>query len=272
MRNLILTLIIWTICFTAIVIGSSLTYKWYRQLGEDISIHFADATGLVPNQSKIMYLGVEIGTVLEIKLDPKTTQPIIIARINKASVNMLGDQSKFWIVRPEFSLGGINNLSAISTGDYINVYPIPGKPATEFWGVNDTPVDNEFDAGLKLVLKGMSAAGIDIGSSVLYHDLEVGEVGDMDLAPDGKNVLVTVFINRKYARIIRKSSYFGNISGFHADIHIFGGSQITLNSIRTLVKGGIKVETPNLKSSPAKDGDVFRLLSREELAGIEEEC
>lgn len=269
MRSLILTLVIWTICFTAIVIGVSLTYKWYRQSGTDVRIHFKDVSGLVPHQSKIMYMGVEIGTVRQIGLDPTTRMPQIVARINKDFIPILGKHSKFWIVRPEFTLGGINNLSAVSTGDYIAVFPVTGEFKEDFIGVEEAPVDNEFGNGLNIVLKATSAQGIDIGSDVLYHDLRIGEVGEMGLADDGRHILVTIFIDPLYSRVIRKSSYFGNVSGFYADIHLFTGSKITLNSIRTLVKGGIKVETPNLNSPQAHAGDVFKLLSRDELQAIE---
>lgn len=270
MRNLILTLIIWTICFTAVTIGTSLTYKWYRNLGNDIDIEFSDVAGLVPNQSKIFYQGVQIGDIKAIDLDPQTQKPRVHARINKKFNTLLGPHSKFWIVSPQFSLGSVSNLSAISTGNYISVHPVPGPFTEKFIGLDEMPVDNEYDNGLKIILKGLTAEGIDIGSSVLYHDLAIGEVGEMDLAKDGRHVLLTVFIDRKYARVIRKSTYFGNISGFHADISLFSGSQVTLNSIRTLVKGGIKVETPTFNSPLAKDGSVFRLLSREELEKCEE--
>lgn len=52
-------------------------------------------------------------------------------------------------------------------------------------------------------------------------------------------------------------------------IHLFSGSKVTLNSLRTLVRGGIKVETPNLNSPPANSGDEYKLLSREQLLAIE---
>src|SRR5690349_1352682 len=104
MRSIIVTLIIWIMCFTAITIGVSLTYKWYRQLGEDITITFTDVSGLVPNQSKIMYLGVDIGTINDIEIDLKTGKPTVTARISKQAMPLLGPKSKFWIVRPELGL------------------------------------------------------------------------------------------------------------------------------------------------------------------------
>lgn len=272
MRNLILTLIIWIICFTAITIGVSLTYKWYKHLGKDIYLNFTDVSGLVPNQSKIMYRGVEIGNVIDIDLNPHTGYPRVKARVTQQATKIIGKDSKFWVVRPEFGLGSISNLSTISTGDYIAVHPVPGAFTQEFNGLDEPPVENKFSSGLRLILKATSAPGIDIGSGVLYQDMQIGEVGEMGLSADRKYVLITIYIDKKYVDVIRKNSYFGNISGFHANIHIFGGSKITLNSLRTLVKGGIKVTTPNLNGSPVKNGDVFKMLSREELMELEDKC
>ena len=270
MRNLILTLIIWIICFTAIVAGSSLTYKWYRQLGTDIYISFNDVSGLVPNQSKVLYHGVQIGSVNDIDLDPESGKPRIKVRMNKQSMKIIGKDSKFWVVRPEFSLGSVHNLSTISTGDYVDVFPVAGPPAVSFVGLNEMPVEHKFSSGLKITLKATNIAGIEIGTGVLYNELEIGEVGEMSLAADGRTILLTVYIDKPYARVVRKGSIFGNVSGFHADIHIFGGSKITLNSVRTLIRGGIKLITPNINASPAKNGDTFRLLTRDQLVEYED--
>lgn len=272
MRNLILTLIIWIICFTAITIGASLTYKWYKHLGKDITISFNDVSGLVPHQSKILYLGVQIGDISNIFIDIKTGRPKIRARIDKHAATLLGPNSKFWIVSPEFGLGEIDNLSTIATGNYIGVNPIPGDPTDEFVGLDLPPVDNEFASTLTLKLQASSAPGVEPGSAILYRDLQIGEVGSMGLSKDKKHVLITIFINAPYADVIRKTSYFANISGFHASIHIFSGSEISLNSLRTLIKGGISVTTPNLQAPPARNNDVFKLLNREELQALQERC
>lgn len=272
MRNLMLTLIIWMICFTAVTVGISLTYKWYKNIGKNVTITFNDVSGLVPNQSKILYLGVQIGDINSIALDPETGRPIVHAKINKHAIQLLGANSKFWIVSPEFGLGEIENLSTIATGNYIAVNPIPGPITDKYVGLDLPPVDNEFAATLTIKLKANSAPGVEPGSAILYRDLQIGEVGNMGLSKDRKHVLITIYINAPYADVIRKNSYFANISGFHASIHIFGGSEISLNSIRTLVKGGIAVTSPDPQGPPAKDNDVFKLLSREELQALQERC
>lgn len=260
---------VWVICFTAITFGISLTYSWYKNRGKDIYISFKEVAGLVPNQSKIMYLGVEIGKILELRLDNNTMLPIVKARISRASAKMIGKESEFWIVRPELSLGSIRNLGAVATGDYVSVNPVKGDFSKTFVGLDADPVDEQFEDGLRITLRSPSAAGIEVGSAVLYRDVQIGEVGHMDLSKDRRHVLIKIYIDDEYNNVIRKNSCFGNISGFHASINLFTGSEISLNSIRTLIKGGITVVTPNMKSAQAKNGDTFTMLTATQLQELQ---
>lgn len=264
MRNLILTLMIWVVCFTAITVGISLSYTWYKNNGKDVHIRFKEVDGLVPNQSKIMFKGVQIGSAKKIRLDLKTGDPIVTARIDKGPAKLIGKNSSFWIVRPEIGLGEIRNLSAIATGDYIEVNPVPGEEADCFVALEDDPVQEKFESGLKVILRSPSAAGLEIGTKIFYRDFKIGQVGDIDLAKDKRNLLVTIYIDKKYTSVVRKNSYFANISGFHASIHIFGGSEISLNSLDTLINGGITVVTPNFNAPAASNNEVFNLLTKEQ--------
>jgi len=268
MRNLILTLIIWIICFTAITAGISLTYTWHKNRGQDIYIHFKDVEGLVPNTSKIMYLGVQIGHVSEIKFDIKTMLPVVKARVSQELVNILGPDSSFWIVHPELALAGIKNLGTIASGNYIGVNPIKGKFTQKFMGMDDAPTEQPLGAVLRLFLKANSATGLQIGSSILYRGLEIGQVEKMSLAQDKRSIMIQFNIQKEYKSVIRKNSYFGNVSGFHASIHLLSGSEINMNSFKTLVGGAIEIITPNLDASIVKDNHTFDLLTAEQLENI----
>jgi len=260
---------IWIICFTAITFGISLTYSWYKNRGKDIYISFKDVAGLIPNQSKIMYLGVEIGKIIDMQLNEATKLPIVKARISRRSSTMIGKNSEFWIVRPELSLGSVRNLGAIATGDYIAVNPIKGEFSKTFIGLDADPVDDQFENGLKIFIKSSTASGIEVGSAVLFRDVQIGEVGHMNLSKDRNNVIIKIYVDDAYNNVIRKNSYFANISGFHASINLFSGSEISLNSIRTLIKGGITVITPNMNSAPAKNGDTFTMLTQEQFQALQ---
>ncbi len=269
MRNLILTLIIWIICFTAITAGVSLTYDWVRRMGKDIYIHFNDVSGLIPMQSKILYHGVQIGNITEINIDLETNTPVIKARIMQQALRLLGPDAKFWLVRPEFGLGSISNLNTLMSGVYVALEPAPGKFTQSFTGLDVGPKDEEESGDIKLTLKTLSAAGINLGSAVLYRDLPIGSVTEMGLYTDKRYVLVHVVIHKQYADVIRKNSYFSNISGFHANLHLFGSSQITLDSLQTLFKGGVMVTTPNFKQAPVKNGDMFSMLTPDQVLELQ---
>lgn len=268
MRNLILTLLIWTICFAGITVGASLCYDWYRQQGFNVQIKFTEVGGLIPNQSKVMFRGVQVGTVHTIKFDQGTEQPIVVARISKDIRDMVGEKSQFWIVRPEFGLGHVNNLSTIATGDYIAIDPIKGNPGKVFNGFTEQPPDEM--AGLRLRLNASSVSGLEVGSRILYRGLKIGEIGEMSLHKDKRFIRMTIYIEKKYASVIRRNSYFSNVSGFHANLSVFGTSHLNMDSLGTLVNGGVQVTTPNFNSAQAKQDDTFCLLTVEQMNELED--
>lgn len=268
MRNIILTLIIWIMAFIAITAGAVLTYDWYKNHGREIVITFYDASGLVPDQSKIIYRGVPIGTVTKIIVSTESGNPVVRARISLESAKLLGPDSKFWIVRPELSFGGVRNLGAISTGNYIAVDPEPGEPATKFEGLEQEITDPVHEKGLHIKLRAGAANGINVGTAITYNGLQIGEVIDMGLSSDQRTIVLSSTIYDKYRTVVRRGSYFGNVSGFHAELHFFGGSEIDMESMRTLINGGISLFTPDLKAAAAKSGDVFKMLTADQLRAL----
>jgi len=265
MRNLLLTLLIWSIAFAAITAGTAMTYTWYRERGPEIKIIFQNAKGLIPDKSKIVYRGVQVGEVTSIWLDHKYDGVTVVARMTKQAGALLGSDSKFWIVQPQFGLDKVSNLSAIATGDYIEMDPVKGKLTKEFMGLKQPPADHpRLASGLRLILKARNLSGINDDSPILYHGFQVGNVWDIQLAKDKRDLDITIYVYEEYSDLVRKGSYFSNISGFHANIHIFGTSQIGMDSLSTMIRGGINLNTPNLAGSLAKDGDVYRVLSAEQ--------
>lgn len=265
MRKLLLTMIIWIMSFSAITASIVLCYEIYKNRGVDITIQFDDASGLVPGESKIIYLGVQAGVVKNIEISAASEYPIIKARVTKQIASMLGSGSRFWIVSPSFEVGKISNLSAISTGDYIAVEPKPGTPTKHFVAY-DNPIDDPtITKGLKFMLHTSDATGLNVGSEIFYRGVQIGEIGDMDFSKDYKVVKLTIYIFKKFHGIIRKSSYFTNVSGFHTTFSLFGTSYINMDSFKTLVSGGINVYSPNMDSPVAKPGEVFKLLTAKEL-------
>lgn len=272
MKNVILTLIIWIICFVSITAGAALTYTWYKTLGPEILISFDDASGLVPTQSKIIYRGVEMGIITSIDIDDKDKKVNVYARMNSEATNLLGKDTKFWVVRPELSMYKVSNLSAIATGNYIAMTPSSGELQTQFVGIDEPRLDARYGTGLRVTVRANKLDGIAQDSPVLYRGLQVGEIGDIVLSKDKSAVLITVYVYKEYRDVVRKNSYFGNSSGVHASFSIFGKSNLGMDSLRTVLAGGVTIYTPDLSAPKAKNGDVFKLLTKEQIEAREEDC
>jgi paraquat-inducible protein B len=264
MKQQFVTIVIGILALTLIIVGASLTYCWQQERGPEITIHLTKASGLVPKQSKIMYKGVQVGTVTNITLGIKSKDIIIKARINKQLVELLGAKSKFWIVHPKIGLDKISNLGTIATGNYIEVEPIVGNFTQKFNGLERPPIDVIVESGRRLTLITSTLDGITTDTPILYRGFQIGEIRSMNLSKDRNSVAMIAYIYKEYVDVVRRNSHFANISGFHAGLSLFGTSHLDIGSARTLVKGGIEVSTPNNSSTEAKNGDVFHVLTTKE--------
>jgi paraquat-inducible protein B len=67
-----------------------------------------------------------------------------------------------------------------------------------------------------------------------------------------------VFIKQRYAKLVRRGSKFWNVSGVDVNVGLFRGVDFNMESLRSLVFGGVSFATPNdLKDLPAKNETVF---------------
>jgi paraquat-inducible protein B len=81
-----------------------------------------------------------------------------------------------------------------------------------------------------------------------------------DLSTDATAALVQVFIAQRYERLVRIGSRFWMVSGVDVNFGLFRGLEINIESLRTLVAGGIAFATPDDAAAPsAKDGTFFLL-------------
>ena len=93
----------------------------------------------------------------------------------------------------------------------------------------------------------------------------MGAVQDHQLSTNATTVDIQVFIRQRYANLVRNGSKFWNVSGVDVRVGLFRGAEINVESLRSLVAGGIAFATPNdPKDVPAKDGMVFHLYDKPE--------
>ena len=104
--------------------------------------------------------------------------------------------------------------------------------------------------GLKLTLSTTQLGSIRPGSPVHYRGIEVGSVTGADLSPDATAAHVQVFVAQRYERLVRIGSRFWTVSGVDVNFGLFRGLEINIESLRTLVAGGISFATPDDPGAP----------------------
>ena len=93
--------------------------------------------------------------------------------------------------------------------------------------------------------------------------MAVGRVSGYELRAASEKVIIHADIARQYAHLVRKKSVFWNAGGISVHAGLFSGAQINLESLQSLLAGGIAFYTPELesKSQPAGQGETFTLFA-----------
>ncbi len=109
----------------------------------------------------------------------------------------------------------------------------------------------------------------DLGSlqeqtPIFYRGIQVGEVLYYQLAADAHNIVVHARVSEQYAPLVRTDSKFWNAGGLDFHLGLFKGVQISAESPKTLISGGIEFATPTELQRQATNGTIFVLNDKPE--------
>lgn len=269
-RSLLLTAVIeksrglslvWLIPLLALLIGIWLAYKTLSAEGPIITIHFKEAPGLEAGKSKIKFKDVEVGVVETVLLNEDLSQVIVTAKMEKHVASHLGEETAFWVVKPQLGLSGVSGLDTLMAGNYIGVEFSAGSPVREFQGRDQPPRINPETPGRSFTLMAENAGPLKYGTPIYFRDIQVGQVVDVALADDRQGVQAEIFVEAPYHQLIRNDSRFWQINGVDFSMGA-QGVNFKVGSLMSLLGGGIAFESPNLnvqEAQPADSGTKFRL-------------
>ena len=251
--------IVWLVPLVAAGVAGYVVYDRVHEVGPTITIQFKDADGIRAGETEVRYRGVTLGQVAAVDLSRDLVHVQVTVRLRRSPQSVALEGSQFWIVRPEVTLGNISGLGTVISGPYIAVLPGSGKAKAEFVGLETSPVTVERNA-LKIVLRAPRTGSLRVNSPVYYRGVEVGTVADTQLGADATMADIHVLIKRRYANLVRTGSKFWNASGADVSLGLFHGLEVKMESVRSLVAGGIAFATPNdPDDKPVKSGAVFPL-------------
>ncbi|MFV9684391.1 MlaD family protein [Pseudomonas sp. NY15367] len=253
---------IWVLPLIALLIGGWLAWRAYSDAGIQVELIFASGEGIQAGKTELMYKGMAVGKVTDISLDTSEKNRGVVAKleVNQELEQYLRSGTRFWLVKPNVSLAGISGLETLVSGNYITFSPGTGDTTRSFTALAQEPPMSDDVPGLHITLKAERLGSLNRDSPVFYRQIQVGQVKSYTLGEDQSTVEVKVFIEPKYAHLVRKHTRFWNASGISVDADL-SGFKLRSESLASIVAGGIAFATPeHRKDSPPTDPALpFRL-------------
>jgi paraquat-inducible protein B len=237
--------LIWAIPVVTVIIGAWLAWSTISQRGPLITITFETAEGLQAEQSHVRHKDVDMGVVQKIGLTPDRKRVQVTVRMNRESEPLLTDTAEFWVVRPRFFAGAISGLQTLFSGSYIDLLPAAegGQSQRDFVGLENPPVLQSDVPGRTFLLQAKRIGSLNLGSPILFRDLEVGEVLGWDIGEMARNITIHAFVREPFDKYVHDNSRFWNASGAKVQLGV-NGLQLKVQSLRAVILGGIAFETP----------------------------
>lgn len=230
-------------------------YQQAQKYGEEIMLVAQGNTGITVG-TPIKYNGVQVGEITDVLPDFSSPQVRFKARIQPTYAPYITKAgSVFWLAEAKVGLKGVSNLQNLIS-KAIEVKPGSGK-ATKQFTLSAMPYQAK---GITFSLQSETRGSIDVGTPVLYREIEVGRVTDVRLGNFADRVISTIEIESKYAYLVRENSLFWNTSGLDVSIGL-SGANVKAGTLDSIVRGGITFATPEQKqlTAAAKAGQSFYL-------------
>ncbi len=253
---------VWLFPLFALLIAGWLFLKYQEQRGPEIQILFDDASGLEAGKTKVRYRGVDIGQVKRIRISQDNKDVIADVALQSDAAQFAVEGSKFWVVLPQVGFAGVSGLETLFAGTYIAVDP--GSPQadikTDFRGRLGSETSESVEDTSAFTLETNNLESVSVGDSITFRGLKVGSVTKVALSKTAQIVTVQINIQNRYVRLIRTNTVFWRKVGVQAKLGLFN-SELKINSLEALMKGGIDFFTPTEVGPRAKAQTKFVLFA-----------
>ncbi|MTI14472.1 intermembrane transport protein PqiB [Sansalvadorimonas verongulae] len=253
--------ILWLLPLLALMIGGWMLWYHYSHMGPRITISFHTADGIESGKTQVKFRNVVVGEVVGVQLDNDLSGINATVQMTAESTKLIHDDTRFWIVRPRVSAGGISGLSTLLSGTYIELSPGTSDVSAErFVGDENPPVSQPDAAGLRVSLYSHKRGSLSIGDPVLYSGFQVGKVEEVSFDLKNRQVRYQLFINEPYNQLVSDETRFWNASGIDLKADA-AGVVLRMEGLETVLSGGVAFATPEgaTASVPVSDNHIFKL-------------
>ena len=255
--------IAWLVPLLALVVSLGVAWRSYSDRGPIVEILFENAAGIIPGETTLRFRDFTIGVVEGVGFTSDLEQVVVRARIQRDMARFIDDTATFWLVRARVGPAGITGLETVLTGAFIEAAfdNIEGEPVRRFTALPNPPLTPAGQPGMRVTLQSITGGSIATGAPILYKQIAVGTIESVDLTPEG-DVTVSAFIAAPHHERLSTATRFWNASGLTFNIGATGAS-LRVDSLASLVQGGIAFDTIAGSGEPVDEDEVFHLYATE---------
>ena len=259
--------LVWLVPVLALLVSLFVAWQDYASRGVLIDLKFQNASGIVAGETVLKYRDVTVGKVEKVSFSEGLSNVIVSTRVDANVAPYLDAEAQFWVVRPDVTVRGITGLDTVLGGVYIEgIWDGEATVAqTQFDGLDDAPVNRTGQTGTSILLRAKDGHALAEGAPILHKGIQVGVLDTPRLSFDGSDVIVEAFIKAPYDRRITSTTRFWDASGFSVNLNAAGVS-LDVNSLASLIEGGIAFDTVVSGGSPIREGKVVDLFLDEQAA------
>ncbi|WP_444439350.1 PqiB family protein [Pseudomonas sp. A6] len=255
--------LVWIVPIVALLVGASLVVRNWMQQGPVIAISFATGEGLEAHKTQVKYRSVVIGEVTSVELARDRKGVLTKVQLSKEAESFASRGAQFWVVRPRIGAGGVSGVDTLLSGAFIGADAGESSaPEKNFTGLESPPPITYGEKGKRFMLTADDLGSLDIGSSIYYRRIPVGQVVSYALRQDGKGVDIGVFVNAPYDAFVTQDTRFWNASGVDLSVDA-NGLKVNTESLSSLLMGGLAFGNPPFAANAeaAADQQRFQLFA-----------
>ena len=246
----------------ALLLAGWLGYTAWISRGFIITVQLDQGHGIKTGH-EVRHRGITVGEVRNVKLAEGFEGVIVTVSLAAQADQLARSGSRFWVVRPQLGLEGVEGLETLLGPRYLAVAPGPGALQRHFIGLGEPPVVEAVEPGdLEIIVQASQRGGLRRGAPVTYRQVPVGSVMSVGLASDGGAVEARVHIQKAFAPLIREGTRFFSVGGLEADVGLAGVS-LEVESLAALITGGVALATPPDAGDIVRTGHRFVMDAKE---------
>jgi paraquat-inducible protein B len=264
--------VIWAVPVAALLIVGYLGIEALSHRGEVVTVTFDRAAGARAGETKVLYQGVEAGTVIKIEPNKSGRGLDFKLRLVPAAKPGLNSNARFWLIGATPTFTDLTSLKSVLSGVAIGYAPGDGgEPMDTFQGLDSAPVILPSEKGTRYHLAARQLSSIREGSVLLFHGQLIGKVTELKF--DGKEGFrVEIFVYQPYDTLITGRTRFWKISPLRLSFR--DGITANLAPLSAVLAGGIEVSLAPMaeisEQEPSEKTFILyesRAAAREGLAG-----